>query len=439
MTATLAAPHSYDPIAGMRSHLGRAVSLIALLTVGLGGAATFVPMRGAVVAQGRIGVESRVKTVAHPTGGTVAQIFVRNGQHVRKGDILVRLDDRVSTSNATLSALSVDQLMAQKARLEAEQNDLPAIAFPAALTSRHDQAAMDAMADERRMFILRHNELDGIAAQTAARLRQYQDQITGYQAQIAALRQQDRLIQPERQGLKSLYERKLVTISRLNEMERTAADIGGNIGALTAQIAQTRGQMAEARAQLIQVEQTHRSEAGTQLAQVNEQLNMQRGRAVSTADERDRTVIRAPYSGVVEQFALTTVGDVVRPAEPILQIVPDNDALIVESIIAPDDIDQVAAGQTARIAFTGLNRGTTPELAGRVLYVAADQSTDHDGRSFYAARIAIDRAALATMGNVRLRPGMPAQIFVTTGDRSMLSYITKPLRDQFARSFLDGD
>lgn len=429
---------AYDPEMRMQRSLRSVLLASALLVFGIGGVAALVPMGGAVVAGGQIAAESRVKKIAHPIGGTVAEILVQNGQHVRKGQILVRLDDTVSGSTATLSALSVDQLLAQKARLEAEQLGLGGVDFPASLAGRNAPSAQQAMANERRMFALRRQELSGLGAQLAARVAQYHDEIAGYRAQIAALKQQSALIEPERRNMQTLYDKRLVTLGRLNQLERTAVDLNGSAGALQAQIAQANSRISEARAQIIQIGQARRAEAGAQLAQVNEQLNQQQARTVSAVDERNRSVIRAPYDGVVEQLSLTTMSGVVRPAETIMEIVPDKDPLLVEAALNPTDVDQVHVDQPARVSFPSLSSTGTPELRGTVTYVAAERVIDPQGRAFYPVRVHLTPDSLAWLRRTGgFKSGVPADVFIETGSRSMMAYITKPLRDQFARAFLD--
>lgn len=429
----------YDPDAQIQGKTKQALTLMAVLVFGLGLASAVVPIGGAVIGSGQVGVDTHIKKIAHPIGGTIAEILVENGQHVKKGQLLIRLDDKVSGSEAALSALSVDQMVAQKARLEAEQSGAASISFPADLAKRTDPSAIKAMADERRMFTIRQAEQAGIASQLTQRIAQYHQQISGIQAQIASLRQQSVLIAPERQGLQDLYAKKLVTIGRLNQLERTAADLSGSIGSLTAQIAQAQAKISETREQIIQLGQTRRAEAGTQLAQINAQLNQQQIRQVSAMDARDRTMIRAPYDGVVDKLAFATIGGVIRPAEEIMEIVPDRDEMLVEGSISPADVDQVRVGQPARVRFSSVSSSDTPEVRGRLLYVGANRVTDPDGRnSYYPVRIALDPADVKAARNLVMKPGMPAELFVETGRRSMMSYITKPLRDQLARAFRDN-
>ena len=413
--------------------------LLGVFVFGLGGAAALIPIGGAVVGSGQVGVESRVKRIAHPVGGPISAIYVRNGDHVGRGTPLIRIDDTVSGTDAELSSLTVAQLLAQRARLEAEQVGLPDIAFPAALTAQEGLDAREAMAAERRQFVIRQTETAGMRAQLAARVGQYQQQIVGYEAQIASLQRQEALIEPERRGVRDLWDKGLVTLNRLNQLERTQVDMHGSMGALRAQIAEARARITETRQQLIQLGQNRRSEAGTQLSAINTALNQQQIRRVSADDLQERSIVRAPYSGIVNKLAFAAIGDVVRPAETIMELVPDSDALIVEAAIKPTDIDQVRVAQTARMRFSAFNATSTPEIPGRVLTVAPDLTLDPETHaSYYAVRIAVDPRALRREAELKLVPGMPVEVFISTGERSMLSYITKPLRDQFARAFKDG-
>lgn len=400
--------------------------------------AALIPIGGAVLGIGKVGVESRVKRISHPFGGVIAQIAVRNGEHVRRGQLLLRFDDKVTGADATYSSLTVEQLLAQRARLDAERLGSAAIVFPPELTGAGTESARRAMEDERRLFELRRSEEGQMRAQIDAKIVQLNQEIAGIQAQIVAARKQRDLIEPERQGVRELWEKDLVTINRLNQMERTAADIDGRLAALAAQVAQTRSQIIETQERRIQLGQSRRVEAGAELARIMAALNEQRSRSVAAGDQQHRSEIRAPYSGTVEKIAFTAIGEVVRPAEPIMEIVPDEDRMVVEASISPADIDQVRQGQKARIRFSAFNVAATPEIDGRVAYVATDRSDiPETHQSFYTVRIAIDEQQLRRE-NLALRSGMPADVHIETGKRSMLSYITKPLRDQFARAFRDN-
>jgi HlyD family secretion protein len=397
-----------------------------------------VPIGGAVIGSGQVGVQSRVKRISHPTGGVIASIAVANGEHVEEGQLLMRLDDRVTGADATYSSLTVEQLLAQRARLEAERLGSGSIAFPPELLGANSDSARKAMRDEEQLFRMRSGEVAQLQAQLGARMAQYQQEIRGIEAQIASLRQQRALIEPERQGVKELWDKQLVTINRMNQLERAAVELDGSVASLTAQIAQVRARITEAQEQSIQVGQQRRVDAGGELAQVNTVLNQQRLRSVAANDQQDRSEIRAPYSGTVEKIAFSAIGDVVKPAEPIMEIVPDRDVMVVEAAIGPGDIDQVAVGQPARVRFTSFNRAATPEIAGKVLYVATDRTENPEVRaSYYMVRISIDQATVKREG-LDLRSGMPAEVYIETASRSLLSYFLKPLLDQFARAFRDS-
>lgn len=411
--------------------MGGALFLVILVL------AAFVPIGGAVLGSGTVGVESRVKRIAHPFGGVISEILVRNGQHVEAGTLLIRLDDKVTGADATYSSLTVEQLLAQRARLEAERVGASSIAFPPELTRASTESARKAMADELRLFRMRITEEGQLRGQLSARIAQLNAEITSIRAQINSMERQRTLIEPERAGVKELYDQDLVTINRLNQMERTAADIDGRIASLNAQIAQTQSQIVETQGRAIQLGQTRRVEAGTELGRVLAALNEQRVRSVSAGDQQNRSEIRAPYSGTVEKIAFAAMGEVVRPAEPIMEIVPDEDQMVVEAAVSPADIDQVRKGQKARVRFTAFNLATTPEIEGKVAYVATDRSDNPDTRqSFFTVRIEVDQASVRREGLV-LRSGMPADAHIETGKRSMLSYVTKPITDQLARAFRD--
>lgn len=403
---------------------------LALLLAG-----AIIPIAGAVVGMGQLGVESRVKRIAHPSGGVISQILVRDGDRVRKGDILVRLDTNVAGVRADLTSRTADQLRARRARLEAEREGRDDLRFPYTLSKRAPLVAQEAMATELRLFRLRANERRGLKAQFAQRIIQFEEQVKGYSAQIDALRKQQALIEPERKGLQQLWEKGLVTIGRRNQLERAAADIEGTIAALGATIAETRARISEVRQQLIQVDQSTRADAGTELAQLDAALNQQQFEEVSATDSYSRSEIRAPYDGVVDKMAFASGGEVIQPAETIMEIVPDTDRLIVEARVSPADIDQVRVGQAAWVRLTTYAAQSTPELAGRVAFVSVDAVNEGEaGSSYYRVKVELDARGIAAE-KLRLVPGMPAEIFISTGSRSMLSYLVRPLADQFARVF----
>lgn len=419
----------------LRLRTRRAYLLIAALVLGFFGLSAILQVGGAVVGSGDVAVESNVKTLIHPTGGILKALMVRDGDHVAKGQLLMRLDQGVSSVGAESAALGLEQLLARRARLEAERDGASSILFPPELTAKADARASEAMARERQLFALRRRERDGSIALLKQRVQQYQEQIASYQAQIAAIESQMTLIEPELAGLRKLHDRQLVTINRLNEMERTAVQMKGSKAALESNIAEARAHISEANEQILNVDKQIRSDAGTQLAEVVGQLNDQQVRVATTTDTVDRSEIRAPQSGVVDKIAFTTIGSAVPPAQPLLQIVPDRDSMIVEARIRPQDVDQVRVGQAARITFSGFNRQTTPDIPGKLIFVSPDLTSDQrTGQSYYRIKVRLDADALARAPQIALKAGMPAETFVQTGDRSILSFLLKPLLDQLRYS-----
>lgn len=430
-----ALPDYYTPEESIKRHSRIALIAMAILVFGFGLAAAIIPIGGAVIGSGQFGVESRVKRIAHPSGGVISEIRVRDGDVVKKGQVLIRLDTTVSGVSADLSSQTVEQLLAQQARLTAERDEMARIPFSGELTSASNESARAAMMAQARLFELKRREHSGIRAQLRERVSQLNQQISGYQAQIAALRQQQVLLKPEREGVRDLWEQDLVTINRLNQLERSAVDIDGQIASLNAQIAQTQARISETREQDIQLQQQWRSEAATELAQVTAALNEQQVKSASAGDMYERSLIRAPYDGVIDKLAFATIGGVIQPAETIMEIVPVTDRMVVEAAISPSDVDRVHVGQEARIKITTFNEQSAPDLNAKVSFVAAERTTNPDnGASFYRVKIEVDSEAVKREG-LEIKPGMPAEAFISTGSRTMLSYITRPLREQFDRAF----
>ena len=419
----------------LRRRTRRAYVLIAALVLGFFGLSAMLQVGGAVVGSGDVAVESNVKTLIHPTGGILKALMVRDGDHVAKGQLLMRLDQGVSSVGAESAALGLEQLLARRARLESERDGARSILFPPELTAKSDARASEAMTRERQLFALRRRERDGSVALLKQRVQQYQEQIASYQAQISAIESQMTLIEPELAGLRKLHDRQLVTINRLNEMERTAVQMKGSKAALESNIAEARAHISEANEQILNVDKQIRSDAGNQLAEVVGQLNDQQVRVATTTDTVDRSEIRAPQSGVVDKVAYATIGSAVPPGQPLLQIVPDRDAMIVEARIRPQDVDQVRVGQAARVTFSGFNRQTTPDIPGKLTFVSPDLTSDQrTGQSFYRIKVRLDADALARAPQIALKAGMPAETFVETGNRSILSFLIKPLLDQLRYS-----
>lgn len=414
---------------------GTAVTL--LLTCGVGGWAATTEISGALIAPGTIVVESNVKKVQHPTGGVIGQLFVHDGDHVKIGDLLVRLDDTVTKANLAIVTKGLTELEARKARLEAERDGLDQIHFPEALLKRMSNPDVaEAVNGERKLFALRRAARLGQKAQLSERIDQLGQEISGFESQKAAKERETVLIQRELEGVRTLYAKNLVPITRITSLEREAARLGGERGQIVASTAQAKGKIAELQLQIIQVDQDLASDVAKEMREIDAKIGEFVERKVTGLDQLKRTDIRAPQDGTVFQSTVHTVGGVIPPGETIMVIVPDADKLLVEAHINPQDIDKIHLGQKAALRFSAFNSRTTPEILGTVSRVSADTTVDQrTGTSFYTVRITMPAKEIARLGNVRLVPGMPVDAFVQTGDRTVIAYLMKPLSDQIARAF----
>jgi HlyD family secretion protein len=412
--------------------------LVVLVTFGIGGWASTTELSGAVVAQGVIVVDSSVKKVQHPTGGIVSELRVKEGDRVKAGDILVRLDETQTLANATIIIKSFDELQARQARLEAERDSADQIVFPTVLVERARDSkseAARAIAAERSLFDLRRLARSGQKAQLKERSSQLQNEISGYAGQLDAKQREVNFIYQELEGVRTLWQKNLVPITRLTALERDTARIEGERSQLTGMIAQAKGKISEIALQTIQIDQDLRSEVGKDLIETRSKISEVSERRTAATDQLNRIDIRAPQNGRVHQLAVHTVGGVISPGEQIMLVVPDNDTLAVEVKITPRDIDQLYIGQSTFLRFAALNQRTTPEIEGDVVLVSADLTQDQrTGTSYYNARVSLKPDQVARLGEAKLVPGMPVDVFIQTPGRTALAYLIKPLREQAERA-----
>ncbi|WP_235037745.1 MULTISPECIES: HlyD family type I secretion periplasmic adaptor subunit [unclassified Novosphingobium] len=431
---------TYAPEKSLHKEVRTGMFLCGTLVFGLGGMAAFLPMTGAVIGPGEVTVSTYVKEIGHPSGGVVADIMVRDGAHVKKGQALIQLDSTVSGAAANYTGENVDQLLARAARLTAERDNSAGVAFPAELTRRASDANIAAlMEQERKTFLLRRDTRRSMAAQLGQRISQAQADVASSRTKAQSFTDQATLINDELDATRKLYEKRYTTLDRLNALERSASGLTAEAGSARESAVSAAARIGELRLQMGSIEAEARSTAAAELMDVQARVSELRRAQVAADDSYERAVIRAPQAGVVDKLAYRTVGGVVPAGQTILEIVPDDDNMIVEATISPVDIDQVHAGQKATVRFSAFSTRTTPELIGTVTHVSADRTDDKATRSaFYRVTVALDRGEIAKLGELRLRPGMPAETFIQTGRRTMLSYILKPLSDQFNRAFREG-
>lgn len=425
---------------GLKRNLRLGLIVLGILVFVLGSLAVFIPMQGAVIGQGQFTVETRVKHIGHPTGGVIADILVREGDRVKAGQELLRLDDTVSGANAASTGENYDQLSARAARLRAEREGRSRITFPPELAQRANiPAVRQLMQEEQRVLSLRQTTLSGQQSQLTERVRQAEAQISGLQQQLSANAEQSALINKELQATRELWSKGYTTLARLNQLERAAVELRSQAGSMNADVAATRAQIAEIRGQMLSADNSMRSSSGTELTEVETQLAELERNKIAAQDTISRVSIRAPQSGTIDKLAFSTIGGVIPPGETILDIVPDSDALIVEAQIAPRDVDQIQQNQKVFLQMSAFNTRTTPEVEGVVETVSANRTTDpRNGASYYIVRIRPNAESLAKAGNLQLRAGMPVEAFIQTGERSLLAYLTKPLTDQLRRAFREN-
>ena len=447
MRAALEASMTSAPVPGVaedtqssiRSHV-LAIALIGgflVMSVGVLGAMTHVA--GAVIALGSLVVESNVKKVQHPGGGVVGELMIRDGARVEAGELLLRLDPTEAQANLSAVSKWLWELTARRARLETERDDGETVTFPADLRDASDDPDIARiMNGERKLFELRREAKRGQKAQLRERITQLREEVSGLTEQAAAKAQEIEFVKKELGGVRELYEKALVPITRLTALERDAARLTGERGLLGATAAQTRGKISEVELQIIQLDQNLRSEVAKELADIRAKMAELTEKKITAAEQLKRIDIRAPQAGIVQQLSVHAKGAVVAAGEQVMLIVPEQDTLIVEVKLTPSDIDKVETGQRATLRFTSFNRQTTPELSGTVQRIAADTIKDDKAGAYYLVRISLDAGEVARLGGRRLLAGMPVEAFIATSARSMLSYLLKPLTDQASRAFREN-
>lgn len=424
----------------MKRYVTIGVITSLVLVVGFGGWAALANISGAVIAPGRVVVGSSVKEVQHREGGIVKAIHVSNGDLVEAGDLLVELDDTQTRAGFNLVAAQLMALRARMDRLAAERDRMDAVTFREALLARADEPAVaEVLQSQRAVFAARKATLDGQTAQLDEQITQLREQIAGLEAQRDAKRREIELVKDELADLRQLLSRDLVPRSRVTAREREAVRLEGEEGDLTARIAASRGRVAEIRMQILQIEKEFQRTVLDEISELQTEIATLAERNVAADDQLARVELRAPEAGIVHEMEVTTVGGVVAPGATVMKIVPRTDDLVVEARVAPINIDEVVIGQEASVMFSGLPLRETPKLEGRVRKVSADRSTDEaSGQDYFEVEVTLDEEELARLGDVDLVPGMPAEVFIRTRDRTVLSYLLEPLMDAANIAFTES-
>lgn len=418
----------------LRSLRRNMISGVAASVVFLGGVASWAAtanLSSAVIASGILVVDGNAKKVQHQSGGIVAELLVKEGEHVKTGSPLLRLDNTVIEAKRVSISSTINQLYARQARLQAESDGAISVNTPRNLLDRLNAASADrAMQRERRLFADRGLSRDGQKARLRERILQLRNEIEGLEEQQRAKRDEIDLIDKELEGTRRLYDKGIIPLNRVNTLDRNVARLRGERGQITASIAAAKGKIAETDLELIQIDRDLRAEVATELRDVEINLTDFIGQEVKAYDDLKRVEIIAPIDGVVHGLAIHTVSGVISPAEVLMEIVPNHAELMVEARVGPQDIDQLEIGQSAVLRLSAFNRNTTPELFGTLSLISPDLETDKiTGAVFYRIDVRIPPTEYGRIPGLQLIAGMPTEVFVRTRDRTIISYFTKPIID----------
>lgn len=410
-----------------------------ILLGGFGTWAAMTQISGAVIASGRIEVDQNRQIVQHPDGGVVELIGVDEGDSVEAGELLVRLDPSALRSQLAIVESQLFELIARRGRLEAERDGRSEIEFDELLrdaaVSNADVA--DLIDGQRRLIVARSESVAREIAQLEKRRGQISDQIVGIEAQRVALGQQLDLLAEELADQMSLLERGLAQAPRVLALQREEARLSGQMGELSAQVAQAEGRITETDIEILKLDTGRREEAITTLRDLQFRELELREQRRALIEQMDRLEIKSPVSGVVYGLQVFALRSVIRPAEPILYVVPQDRPLVINAQVETTDIDKLYLGQDVTLRFSALDQNTTPELTGQVVQISADAFQEEGSQlSYYRAEITLSEGEQERLpDDVTLIPGMPVETFIRTEDRTPLAYLTKPLTDYFVKAF----
>ncbi|KQP33798.1 hemolysin secretion protein D [Methylobacterium sp. Leaf104] len=405
------------------------------LVIGVGGWAATTDLNGAVMAPGSVTVEQHAKTVQHRDGGVVGAILVRDGQAVVADQVLIRIDDAQTRAELAIVKGQLVELSAKKARLLAERDGLRAVSIPPALAGAEPET-VSIVDGELRMFRGNLASRDSQRQQLELQIGQVTEEIAGLVKQKDAKREELIILTSEHGKLQDLVDKRLFEASKVLPINRDRHRLTGEQGSLEASIARAKVRSSEIRVQLLAISDTARTEAQRELGTVDARLSELTNRRVALEDRLTRTEIRSPASGVLHELKTYTVGGVITPADVLATVVPEDARLKVEIHIAPSSIDQVGVGRPAKLRFSAFNQRTTPELKGRLVYVSPSTTKGARDDAYYVGYVELDEGELDRLGQgKRLVPGMPVEVHVATEERSALSYLVKPIQDQFTRTF----
>lgn len=426
-----------EPIASLRRHALLGIAALLGFAVLLGGWAGTTEIAGAVIAPGVVVTEEGTKAVQHPDGGVVSEILVRDGDRVTAGEVLVRLDSTAVAANLAVIVGQLNEALALEARLNAESRQADRIALPASLDGWPDRAALERLVAAQEQ--LRRSRAAGqrsLAAQIGEQIAQLGEQIEGLEAERRAVEAQLAIVAGEAEDAAVLLQRNLTQVSRVNDLGRERARLEGQAGSLVAQVAAARTAIAEKKAQLAENAAAFDADVLEQLRTVGAEIAELMQQKIAAEDRLAKLEIRAPQAGIVHESVVRTVGGVITPGEVLMQIIPQASPFAIEARVSPTDVDKLSAGQAVSIRLMGFDIRTVPELAGSIETISPDLVRDQaTGAAFYTIKVALPPAELGKLpAGQRLVPGMPAEAFIRTADRTVLAYLVAPFAEQLSRA-----
>ena len=413
---------------------------IILIFFGIFGAwAVFAPLDSAAIASGKLAVENNRKVVQHLEGGIVKEILVRDGEAVKTGQPLIRLVSIQPRAQLQLIRGQRNALLARAARLRAERDGNVGLSFPEELTAQGDDSRVqETMLGQLNIFAARRDAIEGKRQILGQRVAQFREEIAGIEAQIWSADEQLVLIEDELTGLQTLFAKGLTPKSRILELQRRKAEIQGERGQNLSAIARAKQNITEAEIRIFELRTEQVSEVVSELREVEIELLAVQERLGSAEDVQRRTDVVSPADGVIVDMQITNVGAVIQPGERLLDVVPGNEKLVIDARVAPTDIDVVYPGLPAQVRLVAFNQRITPTVEGAVTSVSADSLIDEaTGESYFTARIEISNPDDPTLDGLVLLPGMPAEVLIRTGERTLLQYLLSPVQQSFTRSLTE--
>lgn len=422
---------------GTKTSLTGGLAVVLATFGGIAAWSSTVPLSEAIIASGILQVESSRKAVQHLEGGIVGEIFVEDGDRVEAGDVLVRLDNTTPRTSLSLIRGQLDELLARSARLHTEQEGKLSIEFPDALEDRKSEGNVQSiMTGQVQLFQARKKGMETEVDLLKQRQDQLREQIQGINGQRQSKDNQIQILEEELKDLEGLFKKGLAPAARLLALRREAEERRGEVAAFAADLARTKSAIGEAQLEIVRLERNFRESVVTEQRDVSARISELEDRRISAEDTLRRTEIRAPRGGIVLSLSIHTIGGVISPGEPLMEIVPADDPLVLAARILPQDIDKVVPGLPADVRFSAFSQRTTPLVKGKVKKISADLLTDPvTGQPYYRAIISISPEEMARLEGLELVPGMPAETFIATGERTAISYLVKPLADSFRRAF----